>query len=210
MKIYDISWPIDNTSTTYKDKKNLNIGWVASWDKDLRRESSISIGSHTGTHIDAPGHFLKDNITVDSLDLNNFCGVAKILDLSNINNNFISDLDLKKFDINSKDTILLKTKNSDLAYNSLFNKDFVYLAKSGAEYLASKNIKTIGIDYLGIERNQKDHDTHKILFKNEINIIEGLRLKNIDLSFNNYKLICLPLNIIGYEAAPARAILIKD
>ena len=122
----------------------------------------------------------------------------------------LSNGHLKKFDINSKDIILLKTKNSDLAYNSLFNKDFVYLAKSGAEYLASKNIKTIGIDYLGIERNQKDHDTHKILFKNEINIIEGLRLKNIDLSFNSYKLICLPLNIIGYEAAPARAILIKD
>ena len=88
-----------------------------------------------------------------------------------------------------------------------FTYDFVYLEKSGAKYLAGKKVKTVGIDYVGIERDQPNHETHRFLLGNDIPIIEGLRLGKV--KEGEYTLLCLPLAYKGMEAAPARAVLIK-
>jgi len=90
----------------------------------------------------------------------------------------------------------------------LFNQNFIYLDSGAAQYLSSKNLSVVGIDSLGIERNQPNHETHKILFEHNILIIEGLRLAHVAPAI--YELVCLPLNIVGSDGAPARAILIKD
>ncbi len=206
MKIIDISWPITSDITTYKNKSDVQIIQTHSWETSVKRESQLICGMHTGTHIDAPAHFLKSGLTVDQLDLNSVIGPAQVLELSLVTNK-ITKQDLVNFNITAGAIILLKTSNSNLAANSLFEPNFVYLDSSGAEYLASKKIKAVGIDYLGIERNQPEHNTHKILFSAEIIIIEGLRLAHV--AAENYELICLPLNIVGQEAALARAILIK-
>ena len=206
MKIIDISWPITSDITTYKNKSDVQIIQTHSWETSVKRESQLICGMHTGTHIDAPAHFLKSGLTVDQLDLNSVIGPTQVLELSFVTNK-ITKQDLVNFNITAGAIILLKTSNSNLAANSLFEPNFVYLDSSGAEYLASKKIKAVGIDYLGIERNQPEHDTHKILFSAGIIIIEGLRLAHV--TAGNYELICLPLNIIGQEASLARAILIK-
>lgn len=207
MKIIDISWPITSDITTYKNKSDVQILQTHTWETSAKRESQLNCGMHTGTHVDAPAHFLETGLTIDQLNLNNFIGPAQVLELSIITNNQITAQDLSNFEILAGQIILLKTSNSNLAANSSFEPNFVYLASSGAEYLASKKVKAVGIDYLGIERNQPEHETHKILFRAGVVIIEGLRLAQV--TSGNYQFICLPLNIIGQEAALARAILIK-
>ena len=206
MKIIDISWPITQNITEYKDRKTLKLEKIKEYSKDNVSETLITIHSHTGTHVDAPEHFLGNKKTIEQIELNKLIGECKVLDLTNIEEE-ITKSDLEKFDIQTNDIILLKTKNSNLSATDKFNPNFVYLEKSGAQYLADKKIKCVGIDYLGIERNQPNHETHKILLENDIYIIEGLRLK--DVNNKKYMFYCLPILIKGLDAAPARTILIK-
>jgi arylformamidase len=206
MKLFDISWPISSSMTEYKDRESVALNSLKHVAKDGVTESQICFHSHTGTHIDAPIHFVPGGKTIDQIDLQSLIGPCKVLDCSSIHEKIIAD-DLKKFDIVAGDRILLKTINSTLKPTDLFNSNFVYLDANGARYLADKKITTVGIDYLGIERNQPNHETHVTLFENDITLIEGLRLA--DVAPGTYQLYCLPLNIIGIDSAPARAIVIS-
>jgi len=206
MQIIDISWPISISMTEYKNRDSVKILPVKEFEKDQVREKLITIHSHTGTHIDAPSHFLEKGKTANQIDLNKLIGKCKVLDFSNVEEK-ITKQDLEKHEINKDNIILLKTKNSELSPTEKFNTNFVYLDKNGAEYLAQKGIKSVGIDYLGIERHQPEHETHKTLLENEIIVIEGLRLKNV--TAGNYAFYCLPLPLPNFDAALARAILIK-
>lgn len=200
MKIIDISWPTENNITEYKDRVSVNIT------KDL-----ISLNPHTGTHVDSPAHFINGGKTIDQVDLSRLIGRCKVLDLTSIKEK-ITEQDLKDIELNTKidqeDIVLLKTRNSFLDYKDKFDYNFVYLDKTGAQYLESKKIRSLGIDYLGIERDQKAHETHEILLSNDILIIEGLRLKDIKMGI--YYFYCLPIFIRGLDASPARAILIEE
>ncbi len=206
MKIIDISWPISENTTEYKDRKTIKLTQINEYSKDGVSETLITMHSHTGTHVDAPEHFLGNKITIDQIDLNKLVGKCKVLDLTKIEDK-ITKSDLQDFDIQKDDIILLKTKNSNLSTTEKFNPNFVYLEKSGAQFLADKKIKCVGIDYLGIERSQPNHETHKILLENDILIIESLRLKNANDT--EYMFYCLPVLMENLDAAPARAILIK-
>lgn len=205
MKIIDISWPISENMTTYKNKKVVEFKPAKEFEKDNARETILTLNTHVGTHIDAPSHFLKDGKTIDQIALEKLCGPCRVLDLTNVQES-ISEKDLEKFDILENEIILLKTKNSSKSPSEEFDPLFIYLKADGAKYLANKKIKAVGIDYLGIERNQPGHPTHKALLEAQIPIIEGLRLEQV--SKDTYNLICLPISLDGLDAAPARAILI--
>jgi arylformamidase len=201
----DVSWSISNEITEYKNKKSVHIEQTAQYDLDGVREKLLTFNSHTGTHIDAPSHFTKDGKNLDKLSLDKFYGPCKVLDFTYLDDR-ITEKDLIDKDINEGDIIILKTKNSQLNETGDFVLDYVYLEKSGAKFLADKKIKTFGFDYLGIESNQPDHETHKYLLESEIPIIEGLRLKNVEPG--EYILSCFPILIENSDGAPARAILI--
>jgi arylformamidase len=207
MKIYDISWPISMQSTAYKDKKTVHFEPLKSWNVDAARETVLTMNAHTGTHIDAPSHFLANGTTIDQLKLQQVIGDCKVFDLSMIAECIMPE-HIKSFDIVAGDIVLFKTANSALAVDAKFDPNFIYLSVAAAHYLVEKKVKTVGIDYLGIERNQPGHETHTELFNNGVTIIEGLRLKEVRQS--SYFLCCLPLYTIGIEAAPARAILIEQ
>lgn len=208
MKIIDISWPITTATTGYKDKKLVNITDVKNFNNDGVRETTVTISSHTGTHVDAPSHFLKDGKTIDQIHLDRLIGQAVVLDLTNVTDTITRE-HLLAHDavINSDDIILLKTANSMTQATGPFTPHFIYLHVSAARYLAEKKIKAVGIDYLGIERSQPNHETHVTLFHHDVVIIEGLRLGHVRPG--RYEFYCLPLNVIGVEAAPARAILLE-
>lgn len=204
MKFIDISWPITKGVTEYKDRNTFKVDHFATYQTKGFEESTICMGSHTGTHIDAPRHFIKDGKAIDKINLDQLNGPCQILDLTFVEEK-ITKQDLEKFKIEPNQIILLKTKNSFLEATAQFNPHFIYLEASGAEYLANLQIKAIGIDYLGIERNQPNHATHMAFLSKDIPIIEGLRLKEaVD---NQYNLICLPIKLENLEAAPARAVL---
>lgn len=206
MKIYDISMTIHPTMQVYKNKveKKPIFTTRANHQTSHVHETSLTIDLHTGTHIDAPLHMIKDGETMETYALENFISNAKVFDFTN-KLDAITKGDLIAKEINEGDFILLKTTNS-LSDDFIF--DFVYLSGDAAEYLVSKKVIGVGIDGLGIERNQPDYITHKTLLNNKVMIVEGLRLK--DVPEDDYQLIILPLKIANVEAAPARAILIKE
>ncbi len=207
MKIYDISWPISQATTEYKNKGTIQLAAVKGFDTDGVRDSIITLGTHTGTHVDAPSHFLRDGKSIDMINLDRVMGRAKVIDLMTVHESISGD-DLARYEINEGDIILLRTANSALGVNDSFNRDFIYLDSSGARYLAEKRIKAVAIDYLGIERGDPEHTTHITLMKADVVIIEGVRLSHVPAG--DYFMICLPLAIIGLEAAPARAILMSE
>ena len=202
MKMYDVTGTIYEGMTVYKDKpekqpklNRVTNGYVT--------ETRLEIDVHTGTHIDAPLHMVVDGDTFESVPLEDLVGQCKVLNLTEVENG-ISKKDLEKFEIQKGDFILFKTKNS---YEDIFNFDFIYLAQDGAEYLAEIGVRGVGIDTLGIERSQEGHPTHKTLFANDIIIIEGLRLKEIEQG--EYFMVAAPLKLTGTDASPARVLLFE-
>lgn len=207
MKIIDISWPISKATTGYKDRYVVNIDEVKNFNRDGVRETTIHLSSHTGTHVDAPSHFLKEGKTIDELHLDRLVGDCVVLDMTTCAERITRDCLLSHADdITENSVVLLSTTNSDIPATGKFNPHFVYLEASGAAYLAEKKVKAVGIDYLGIEHSQPGHPTHENLLNADIVIVEGLRLAHVKPG--NYFFVCLPLNMIGTEAAPARAILV--
>ncbi len=208
MTVIDISWPISTATTGYKDRSVVHFDEVKNFNRDGARETNIHISAHSGTHIDAPSHFLREGKTIDEIALERYVGDCVVLDMTSCAERVTRD-DLQEHDhlIRHGGIILLKTLNSDLTPTDKFSPHFVYLEKSGAAYLAEKKIKLVGIDYLGIEHSQPGHQTHEILMNADVSIIEGLRLAHVQAGA--YFFVCLPLYVIGLEAAPARAILMK-
>jgi arylformamidase len=206
-RIIDISWPLTKDSTSYKNRSFFNIFPIKMFNPDHVRETKITLSSHTGTHVDAPSHFIEDGRTIDQQPLSNLIGKAKVLDLTNVSSS-IKATDLQKHQFKKDQIILIKTKNSLHNEDDVFDKQFIYLTPSAAKYLKQKKIKAVGFDYLGIERDDNMHSTHKILLYANIPIIEGLRL-NLTKQ-KEYYFVCLPLAFPELDAAPARAILIEN
>ena len=206
MKIYDLSPEISEDMAVYKDKleKKPKIT-ITRMLKDGANESKLEIESHTGSHVDAPYHFFQNGKTIDEIPLDRFMGKCIVLDFTNVKES-IKKIHFQnlKTKIQKNNIVLLKTENKS---EKKFNPNFTYLEKNGAKYLASKKIKAVGIDSLGIERNQPNHETHKILLKNKIGIFEGLDLSKVRQG--RYFFHGLPLKIRKGDASPVRAVLMK-
>jgi len=202
--LYDVSMPIEENMQVYKNlqQKKPRITQVANFKTNGFYESEIAMNLHTGTHIDYPLHMIENGNDSSYEVLTDLITDVKVFDLSYLTDSI--DLNtVKKLDIKENDFILFKTKNS---FSEEFLNDFTYLGSDSAKYLRDKKIKGVGIDGLGIERSQTGHPTHLALLDNDIYIIEGLRLKAVKQGV--YKMICLPLKIIGVEAALARIVLL--
>jgi len=206
MKIYDVSMEINENMKVYKniEAKKPELRFLKTFEKDGYNESRIAMDIHTGTHIDAPLHMIDKGQTIEKIDLSKLITTCYVIDVTNVKD-AITKSDLINKNIKKNEFIFLKTKNS---YDKEFNFNFIYLDKSGATYLSLLEVIGVGIDSLGIERSQKDHDTHHILMENDIIIIEGLQLK--DVPEGHYLMYALPLKIKGADGAPARVVLIEE
>src|SRR3989338_9045958 len=204
MKVYDLSPEISGEMAVYKDRleKRPKI-FLTRTLKEGASESKLDIYVHTGSHVDAPYHVLTNGKTIEKISPDRFMGKAIVLDFTKVKN-AITEKHFKSAKIQKNDIVLLKTKNKP---DKEFDYDFTYLEKSGAECLASKKIKAVGIDSLGIERSQPNHITHNILAENGIPIFEGLDLSKIKQG--KYFFHGLPLKIKNGDASPVRAVLVK-
>jgi len=206
MKIYDISLEISKNMAVWKNKseKRPKIR-VTRTIKQGSNESEIQADVHVGTHADAYFHMLANGKKIDKINLDKFMGNCTVLDFTEIRDK-ITATNLKKIKSNIKknEIVLLKTRNKPL---KKFDFNFTYLEESGAKFLAGKKVKMVGVDNLGVERDQEGHPTHKILFKKNIPIIEGLELSKIKQG--KYFFIGLPLKIKDGDASPIRAALVK-
>lgn len=205
MKIHDVTRLISEDMTVYKDRESKKIKRtiVADYEKSDYYESRMDMDMHCGTHIDAPLHMIKGGDTIEKYDLSKFIGDCKVFDLTDVDET-IRKKDIENLDIQKDDIVIFKTKNS---FDQGYNPKFVYIEEDAAMYLSEKGIKTVGIDAMSIERDKKEHPSHKIILGANIGVIEDLYLK--DVSEGQYFLSALPLNIRGSEASPIRAVLIE-
>jgi arylformamidase len=166
--------------------------------------SQIALGVHTGTHMDAPLHFHQGGAPIDEIQLDATIGEARVVEIQNPKT--VEPEELETAWIEPGERILLKTTNSTLRLSTdEFQEDFVYISSAAAEYLASRRIRAVGIDYLSVGGFHRDGpETHRALLGAGIWIIEGLNLSS--LQAGRYELVCLPLKLVGAEGAPARAI----
>jgi arylformamidase len=209
MPIYDITLPLTNELSTYPGDPGIQItNWFSLAHGDPANVTRLNFGAHTGTHVDAPAHFIPAAGRSEELALDIMIGEAQVIEVPDD----LLSIDKKFVEANVTDAkrVLFKTRNSKFWQNSPhdFRKDFTYLELTAAEYLAEQGVLLVGIDYLSIEQfDSKDHPTHLALLKHGIIILEGLNLGSV--SAGRYELICLPLRIRSGngDGAPARAVL---
>jgi arylformamidase len=202
----DISVPIHPSLPHWPGDPDVQIVWRLRREKgDECNLSVLRLGSHTGTHMDAPLHFLHNAKTLDQMPLDATIGLARVLEIRDPVS--IKPAELQSHRIRRGERILFKTRNSKIAWEKhAFDKNFVYLSKEGAAFLVARGIRSVGIDYLSIGGFKHDNvEPHEILMRAGIWIIEGLNLAKV--KSGSYELICLPLRVLGSEGAPARAIL---
>lgn len=207
MQLYDVSLPISEDLPVWPGDPAVSLVMTSSiLNGDKCNITQLQMGTHVGTHIDAPYHFLKDGATVDAIPIETFIGPCLVVELDS--DTLIEKKDFLKCSLNGYSRILFKTKNSEQWSKNItsFNTDYVALGIEAAQYLVEINTLLIGIDYLSIESFQSDDNpVHKLLLKNNITILEGLNLS--DVKAGVYELICMPLKLQGNEGAPARVLL---
>lgn len=167
--------------------------------------SRLVLGTHTGTHVDAPRHFFDDGPGVDGLALDLLIGRVRVIDLpfrGGITEQHLADASLRE-DLR----VLLRTPNSALWNSSEgFHQDYTYLTEQGAKYLVDQGVKVVGVDYLSVEQFKKPGaPAHRALLGENVVIIEGLNLS--DAEAGTYEMYCLPLRVAGADGAPARVVL---
>ena len=207
MQFFDISLTIHNSMLVWRGDSPAEIDVFATVEKDGYGQTKLKLTTHTGTHIDAPNHFVANGAGIDQIPLEKLIGPCKVLDMTNIGRNEILPEDFKN-PVEEGDRILLKTGNYKLLKDSKFPDEYVSLSEEAAKFLVSKNINLVGIDFLGIEKEKNPgHPVHVTLLLAGVVNVEGLDLENIEPG--EYELICLPLKIKNGDGAPARVILVK-
>lgn len=174
------------------------------------RLSKITLGSHTGTHIDAPSHMLENGAAADEIPLDKLMGEAVVLDLMHLDpGKAITCSELQKYDIKEGDIVLLCTGMGKRWGDEKFLTCYPYLSLEGAEWLIEKEVKAVGVDWMSIEKyGESKHPVHDKLLSRNISIIEGLA--NLDLvKGKRIFFICLPLKLHGLDGVPARAVALE-
>ena len=210
MQIYDVSVPLSSATPTYPGDPGIEIKqWKTIANGDASNVSLINFGLHSGTHVDAPAHFIEGGAKVESLPLDNLTGKAEVVEVGN--DILAIDEDFVVANCSSgSERILFKTRNSAFWNNKLdgFREDYTYIDAGAATRLAESGIKLVGIDYLSVEQfKSATFGTHLALLSRGVVILEGLDLRAVPSGF--YELICLPLKIAegNGDGAPARVIL---
>src|SRR5215470_9439262 len=163
--------------------------------------SHLSLGVHTGTHVDAPVHFIAGAPGVDEFSIDAMIGPARVIEL--LDKEVCTAEHLAAYDIRAGERILLRTNNSHRCWNvDAFVEDYAHIDTSAARMLAERRVRMVGIDYLSIGRGNEGPEVHRILLGAGIVILEGLDLSQVDAGF--YDIVCLPLKILGGDGAPAR------
>jgi arylformamidase len=204
-KLFDISLAVRSGMVRWPGDPDATISSFHSMSRgDAANVSKIDMGSHTGTHMDAPFHFIRNGKTIDQMPLDATIGPARVIEIQDPLS--ITEKELSKYRIRRGERILFKTKNSSLWKDEAFVEEFIYLSAGAAQFLAQRRIRMFGVDYLSVGGYREDGDlVHRTLLKSGIWIVEGLNLSGI--AAGDYELICLPIKLWQGDGAPARAVL---
>ena len=208
MKIYDITVPISETVPIYAGDPGVTITAAKSIaNGDSANVSQLSFGVHTGTHVDAPNHFIDGAKRIHELDPEKLVGPCRVIEVPQ---DVVAIEPEHVGDIGGICRVLFKTQNSSF-WNEPergFRKDYSYLTPATAQHLVDSGVVLVGIDYLSIEKSgSPGHPVHITLLKKEVVILEGIDLREVRAG--DYGMICMPLKYIGAggDGSPARTML---
>lgn len=202
----DVSVSLHSGMAHWPDNPPVRIERMLDIDRgDAANVSRISMGSHTGTHMDGPVHFVRDGEGLDEMPLEATMGRARVIEIQD--HESVKPAELDPHGIRTGERVLFKTPNSSRSWaREPFIEDFVYVSSEAARYLAGRRVMTVGVDYLSVGGFYKDGaETHEALLGAGIWVIEGLDLSAVGPG--EYDLICLPVKIEHSDGAPARALL---
>ena len=205
MRLIDITVPIRDGMFVYDGDPTVTLTRVKSIeDGQVANISRLDFGVHSGTHVDAPLHFIEGAPGAEALPLEPMLGPAHVVDATSVQGELDAEA-LARLDVpDGAERLLFKTPNSRLWERSEFSHDFVHLTGSGAQALLDRGVKLVGLDYLSVG----DPDAHRVLLGAGVVAMEGLDLRDVEPG--EYRLVCLPLKIVGSDGAPARAVLVKE
>lgn len=208
MHTYDISLTISPKMPTWPGDPRVVLERFQKIEEGSNANvSRIEMSVHTGTHVDAPYHFVPEGKSVERMPLRTLTGRAYVLDLPDVDQ--ITAKVIENSDLPPRTRrLLFKTRNSSYwARNELeFQEEFVGICDDAAEYLVKRGVKLVGVDYLSVAPFHNSKPTHDIFLKAGVVVVEGLDLSGV--SQGRYTLYCLPLKLDGADGAPARAILV--
>ena len=210
MKIHDLTLSISPDLPVWPGDPAVVLEQVSFMDAGAHDNvSRLACGVHTGTHVDAPHHFMNDHRTVESLSLDVLVGPALVVQVPQavtvVNAQVLEQAAIPLGTLR----LLVKTSNSSLWERGVkdFFTAFVGISADGADWLVQRGIKLIGIDYLSVAPYHQSIPTHRTLLGVGMIILEGLDLSAVNPG--NYALYCLPLKLVGSDGAPARVILVE-
>lgn len=210
MKIHDISVPIHNDMPVWPGDLKVNVRRFSKIeDGESANVTAIVCSVHTGTHIDAPIHYVKSGYGIEQIDLNLLVGEVEVLEVNDNHSHINRDLLENIGKQNWLRRLILKTSNSrrNLLKADHFSEDFVALTTDGAAFLLENGVELVGVDYLSVAPFDNGVPTHKLLLQSNVVLLEGLNLSEVNPGI--YELVALPILIQGSDGAPARVILIE-
>jgi|YNPNPStandDraft_1061719.scaffolds.fasta_scaffold43354_1 arylformamidase len=210
MKIHDITLTLSPTLPFWPGDPPLATELLSSIEAGAHANvTKLTMSVHSGTHLDAPRHFLRDGATVDALPLEVLVGPAWVVripdEVTLLDARVLTEADIPA----SATRLLFKTRNSSLWARGVreFQTDFVAIPEDGARWLAARGIRLVGVDYLSVAPYRLGTPTHRVLLQAGVVVVEGLDLSEVEAG--PYDLYCLPVKLAGADGAPARAILIS-
>jgi arylformamidase len=208
--IYDITVPISSTMPVWPGDPPVRLTPKSHPSRDQSHTvqlTAIEMGSHTGTHIDAPYHFVDGGRKLHEIPIDQLVGPVQVYDIPGVRAIGLAQLEsLEWLDV---ERVLFKTDNSKHWADGKFYEDFVYLEPEAAEWLVERGVRLVGIDYLSIDRYKSAaHPTHFVLLRKNVVIVEGLDLGQVRPG--RYKMAALPLNLNDADGAPTRVILMDE
>ena len=208
MHTYDVTLTISPDMPVWPGDPSVDLKLVSKISDGANANvSHIKMGVHTGTHVDAPFHFLDNGKTIEEIPLSILVGRAYVLHLPNSVRMITAEI-LQNANIPPRTRrVLMRTRNSTLwgKKNLSFQEDFVAIDEEASEYLVNRGVKLVGVDYLSVAPFKNSGPTHRILLSAGVVIVEGLDLSKV--SQGRYNFHCLPLKLAGSDGAPARVIL---
>ena len=212
MKIYDITLTTSPQTLTWEGmEQGLSVKWAETMGTvgAACNLSVFTLGTHTGTHLDAPLHFVPGGATVEALDVNVLVGPAQVVEV--YERDRITAADLAQAGIApGTERVLFKTDNTRLGrlHDGVFHPDYVGVAPSGAEWLVTHGVRLVGVDYLSVgPYGPVNVETHRILLGAGVVVVETLVLDEVNAGA--YTLVALPPKFAGLEGSPCRCLLIE-
>lgn len=198
MEIIDISVPIRTGMVIYPGDPEVRLERASSIaDGASANNSRLDMGVHSGTHVDAPVHFIEGAAGTEDLPLEILNGPCEVVAVPRLDSSAVEAVP------RGTQRVLFKSPNSELWALDRFPDEFERFDRAAAKSLVERGVKLVGVDYLSVG----DHEAHHILLGAGVVPVEGLDLRGVEPG--SYELHCLPLRLVGSDGAPARAILVR-